>query len=182
MVHDVDDVAVWCSDEEPAHTPWLCSYRVYDLAAEFLSFFISTFDVIRVDGNDRVFGCGCITRHELDVRPRGGRGVAGHPSHVELLGTQPEVVGVEALRCLNVSHPKVGHNPYDVHAVLLPTTDVHDDPPNAAACRLVHSGHGCSPVAHDGNYRARPATHSIREISAPRVADSGGNHPTDGDP
>src|SRR5512132_2162528 len=60
MVHDVDDVAVWCSDEEPAHTPWLCSYRVYDLAAEFLSFFISTFDVIRVDGNDRVFGCGCI--------------------------------------------------------------------------------------------------------------------------
>lgn len=38
MVQDVDDVAVWCSDEEPAHTPWLCRYRVHDLIAEFLSF------------------------------------------------------------------------------------------------------------------------------------------------
>src|SRR6266496_3286996 len=86
MVHDVDDVAVWCPDEEPAHTPWLCSYRLHDLVAESLSFLISTFDVIRVDGNDRVFGCGCVTRHELDVRPGVGRGVARHPSHVELLG------------------------------------------------------------------------------------------------
>ena len=49
MVHDVNYVAVRCSDEEPAHTPWLCSYRVHDLVAEFLRFFIGTFDVIRVD-------------------------------------------------------------------------------------------------------------------------------------
>ena len=93
---------------------------MHDLVAEFLSFFIGTFDVIRGDGNDRVFGCGCIARYELDVRPGIGRGVAGHPSHVELLGTQPEVVGVEALRCLNVSHSKVGHNACGAHAVLLP--------------------------------------------------------------
>ena len=36
MVHDVDYVAVWCSDEEPADTPWLCRYRMHDLVAEFL--------------------------------------------------------------------------------------------------------------------------------------------------
>jgi hypothetical protein len=34
MVHDVDDVAVWCSDEEPAHAPWLCRDRVHDLVAD----------------------------------------------------------------------------------------------------------------------------------------------------
>ena len=56
-----------------------------------LSFDISTFDVIRHHGNDRVFGCGCIARDELYVRRGVGRGVAGHRSQVELLGTQPEV-------------------------------------------------------------------------------------------
>jgi hypothetical protein len=55
MANDVDYVAVWCADEESAHTPRLCRYRVHDLVAELLSFFISTFDVIGVDGNDRVF-------------------------------------------------------------------------------------------------------------------------------
>jgi hypothetical protein len=40
MVHDVDYVAVWCPDEEPAHTPLLCSYRVHDLVAEFLTLMI----------------------------------------------------------------------------------------------------------------------------------------------
>jgi hypothetical protein len=79
MVHDVEDVAVWCPDEEPAHTPWLRGERVHDLVAEFLSFFISTFDVIRVDGNDRVFGRGRVARDELDVRSGVGRGVAGPP-------------------------------------------------------------------------------------------------------
>ena len=56
MVHDVDDVAVWCPDEKPAHTPRLCNYRFHDLVAKFLSLFISSFDVVRADGNDRVFG------------------------------------------------------------------------------------------------------------------------------
>ena len=69
MAHDVDDVAVWGSDEEPAHTPGLCRCRMHDLVAEFLSLFIGTFDVIRVDGNDQVFGCDGIARYELDVRP-----------------------------------------------------------------------------------------------------------------
>jgi hypothetical protein len=69
MVHDVDDVAVWCPDEKPAHTPRLCSYRLRDLVAEFLSLFISSFDVVRVGGNDRVFGAGCVACYELNVRP-----------------------------------------------------------------------------------------------------------------
>src|SRR5947209_18084293 len=101
MVDDVDYIAVWCSDEEAAHAPWLCGYRVHNLVAELLSLFKSTFDVVRVDGNDRVLGRRCIARHELDVHPGVGRTVAGHPSHVELLGTQPEVVDVEAPGCLN---------------------------------------------------------------------------------
>ena len=33
---------------------------MHDLVAESLSIFMSIFDVIRGDGNDRVFGCGCI--------------------------------------------------------------------------------------------------------------------------
>src|SRR6266576_2359231 len=126
VIRDVDDVAVWCPDEEPAHAPWLCRYRFHDLVAKFLRFFIGSFDVRRVDGNDRVFGSGFVARYELDVRSGVGRGVAGHPSHVELLGTQPEVAGVEALRCLNVSHPEVGHNAYGAHAILLPATYVRD--------------------------------------------------------
>jgi hypothetical protein len=52
MAHNVDYIAVRRSDIKAAHTPWLCSDRVHDLVAEFLSFFISAFDIIRVDGND----------------------------------------------------------------------------------------------------------------------------------
>jgi hypothetical protein len=101
-------------------------------------------------------------------------GVAGDPSHVELLGTQPEVVGAEALRCVNVGHSKVGHYAYDAHAVLLSAADVHDDPLDAAACRLAHSGDGLSSVALDRNYRARHVTHSVarsqQSVSAVRLA------------
>jgi len=43
---------------KPAHTPRLCSYRFHDLAAEFLGLFMSSFDIVSVDGNDRVFGAG----------------------------------------------------------------------------------------------------------------------------
>ena len=66
MIHDVDDVAVRCPDEETPDAPWLCRYRFHNLVAEFLRFFIGTFDVGRVDGNDRVFGGGCVARDELD--------------------------------------------------------------------------------------------------------------------
>jgi hypothetical protein len=45
-----------------------------------------------------------------------------HPSHVELLGAEPEVAGVEALRCVNVGHPEIGHDAYGAHAILLPAT------------------------------------------------------------
>src|SRR3954454_16763994 len=120
MTHDVDDVAVGCSDEEPAHTPWLCGQRMHDLVAELLSFFVGTFDVVRKHGNDRIFRCACVPRYELDIRHAVGRGVAGHPSHVELLGAQPEVVGVEALGRVDVSHSKVCHDALGLHAVLLP--------------------------------------------------------------
>jgi len=52
---------------------------VHDLVAEFKSFFISTVDVVRLDGNDRILGFGRVTRHELEIGPGVGRGVAGHP-------------------------------------------------------------------------------------------------------
>lgn len=85
---EVQDVAVRRSDEEPAHTSWLRSQRMYDLAAAPLRFFIRTFDISRVDGSDRTFGCGGVERYELDYRAGVGRGVTGHSSHVALLTTE----------------------------------------------------------------------------------------------
>src|ERR1700704_2868976 len=148
MVHDVDYIAVGCSDEEPAHPPWLGGYRMHDLVAEFLSFCVGTFDVIRVNGNDRVFGCVGIAGDELDVRTAVGRGVAGHPSHVELLGAQPEVVGVEGLCRINVSHSKVRHDAFSAHAVLLPVPERG-------------SGHRSS-VCRARNSTTAPAKRSLR--------------------
>jgi len=87
MTYDVDDAAVWCADEEPAHAPWLCRDRVHDLIAEFSSFFVSTVDVVRLDGDHRVLACSRVTGYELDVGPRGGGREAGHPSHVEAFST-----------------------------------------------------------------------------------------------
>jgi hypothetical protein len=66
MVHDVDDVAVWCPDERPVHTHGSVFIGFPDLVAEFLSLFISRFDIVGVDGNNRVFGGGCVARHELE--------------------------------------------------------------------------------------------------------------------
>jgi hypothetical protein len=43
MARDVDYVAVWCPDEEPAHPPRLCRQRVHDLVTEPLSFFTVPF-------------------------------------------------------------------------------------------------------------------------------------------
>src|ERR1035438_6440044 len=147
MVHDVDDVTVWCPDEEPAHTPCLCGYRVHDLVAEFLGFFVSNFEVIRVAGDDRIFGCGCVARYELDVRLGVGRGVPGHPSHVELLGTEPEIAGVEALRSLNVSHSNVGHNACGAHGTSCRKRMCMMTARKVKRVRLARSGDGCSLVA-----------------------------------
>ena len=64
MVHDVENIAVWRSDEEPSHTPGLCRQRVDDLVTELLRLLIGAFDIVGVNGNDRVLGCGCVTRDE----------------------------------------------------------------------------------------------------------------------
>jgi len=53
MAYDVDDAAVWCADEEPAHAPRFCRDRVHDLVAESSSFFVSTVDVVRLDGKEK---------------------------------------------------------------------------------------------------------------------------------
>ena len=68
MAYDVDYITVRCQDEEPAH-PMALPLAVHNLVAESLGFFIGTFDVIGVDGNDRVFRCGRVARYELIVRP-----------------------------------------------------------------------------------------------------------------
>jgi len=49
MVHDVEYVAVWRSDEEPSHAPGLCRQRVDDLVAELLRLPIGAFDVVGVN-------------------------------------------------------------------------------------------------------------------------------------
>ena len=41
---------------------------MHDLIAEFLGFLIGTFDVVGVDGNDRVLGHAFVTRYELDAQ------------------------------------------------------------------------------------------------------------------
>jgi len=77
-----------------------------------------------------VFACGRVTRHKLDVGPRGGRGEASHPSHVELFcsgrGSRCRSFG-----CVDVRHSKVGHDADGVHAVLLVllSADLHDARP-----------------------------------------------------
>jgi hypothetical protein len=48
VVHDVDDVAVRCSDEESAYAPRLGRYRLHDLVSEILGFLVGTFDVVGV--------------------------------------------------------------------------------------------------------------------------------------
>ena len=53
MAYDVDDAAVWRADEEPAHAPRFCRDRVHDLVAESSSFFVSTVDVVRLDGKEK---------------------------------------------------------------------------------------------------------------------------------
>src|SRR6266704_5221384 len=163
VIHDVDDVAVGCPHEEPAHAPCLGSYRFHDLVAEFLRFLIGSFDVVGVDGNDRIFGRGCVARYQLDVRSGVGRGVAGHPSHVELLGTQPEVAGVEALRCLDVSHREVGHNAYDAHAILLPRISDLGNRPALAAGPLPVVSPGGGPGSRLGRGDVRISAGPARE-------------------
>jgi len=60
MVHDVDDIAVWCSHEEPAYAPRLGGQRVHDLVSQLLCFCIGGFNVVGENGDDRVLPCGCV--------------------------------------------------------------------------------------------------------------------------
>jgi len=57
----------------------------------------------------------------------------GHPFYVEFLDTEPEVVGVEASRCLNVSHAKIHPYACGARAVLLLAPGMYFVPLNAAA-------------------------------------------------
>src|SRR6202012_2998585 len=92
---------------------------MHDFVAEFLGFRAGAVDVVGADGNDRVFGGGRIACYELDDRPAIGGGKPGYPAHVELLVGQPEVVAVETLGRLDISHTKVGHDFGRSHALLL---------------------------------------------------------------
>jgi hypothetical protein len=83
---------------------------MHDFVAEFLGFRVRAVDVVGAHGNNRVFRGGRIPRYELDDRPAIGRGKPGHPAHVELLVGQPQVVAVETLGRLDISHTKVGEN------------------------------------------------------------------------
>lgn len=97
-------------------------------------FFVGCFNVVRMDGDHCVFGCGGVSSDELDVDPSVGRGVAGHPTHVEILGAQPKKIGVKALRRVNVSHPKVGRNTFSAYVIPLPSINSDDGLVSAVKC------------------------------------------------
>jgi hypothetical protein len=46
VVDNVDDVAVWCTDKEPAHPPRLGSQRMYDLEPTSLRLLIGRLNLI----------------------------------------------------------------------------------------------------------------------------------------
>src|SRR5271155_5045844 len=119
MVDDVDDIAVGSPDENPTQAPPFGGQWMDDLVAEFLCLRVCRVNVIGADRNHRVFRGSCITGHQLQPRPGVGRGVPGHPAHVELFVGQPEVVGVENLGRFDVRDSKVGKYLRGLHAALL---------------------------------------------------------------
>src|SRR3954453_13415247 len=147
VVHDVDHRSVRCPDEEAADAPRLGGPRVHDLVAEFLRLRVGSVDVVGEDGDERVLGRRGVARDELDVRAGVRGGVAGHPAHVELLGAQAEVAGVEALRRLDVGHREIGDDAGGAHAVLLPgqSSSSSSDVP-AGTCRAPPASSTTSPT------------------------------------
>ena len=119
MIDDVDDIAVGSPDEKPPQSPRFSGQWMDDVITELLCFRVRRVDVIGADRNHRVFSGSCITGHQLEPRLGVGRGVPGHPAHVELFVGQPEVVGVETLGRFDVRDSKVGKYLRGLHAALL---------------------------------------------------------------
>src|SRR5262249_7859508 len=103
------------TDQEPAHTPRFRGQRMHDLVSELLRFFVRGVDIIGVNRDHGVGGGPRIARDELDVRAAVWGGVPGYPAHVDPLGAQHEIVGVEALRGIDIGDPKVGRDAFSVH-------------------------------------------------------------------
>jgi len=96
MAYDVDDAAVWCADEEPAHAPRFCRDRAHDLVAESSSFFVSTVDVVvwtEITESSRAVASRVTSWTLAPVAGEVKR--ATHP--MSNSSAQAEVVGVEAL-------------------------------------------------------------------------------------
>src|SRR5690606_1632233 len=87
-----------------------------DLVAVGAGLFVGGVEVVDVDGERGVLGCGGVAGDQLDVCAGGGGGVAGDPAEVEFLGAQAEKVGVEALRGRDVGNRQVGGDTDDSHA------------------------------------------------------------------
>src|ERR1700722_6186629 len=119
MVDDVDDIAVGSPDEKTPQPPGFGGQWMDDVVAELLCLRVRRVDVIGADRNHRVFMGRCITGDQLEPGPGVGRGVPGHPAHVELFVGQPEVVGVETLGRFDVRDSKVGKYLRGLHAALL---------------------------------------------------------------
>src|SRR3954452_18340531 len=154
VVHDVDHRSVRCPDEETADAPRLGGQRVHDLVAEFPRLRVGSVDVVGEDGDERVLGRRGVARDELDVRAGVRGGVAGHPAHVELLGAQAEVAGVEALRRLDVGHREIGDDAGGAHAVLLPGQSSSSSSDVAAGtCRAPPASSTTSPTTQTAGGR-----------------------------
>jgi hypothetical protein len=105
--------------QEPAHAPRLLRQRAHDLEAHLLRLRPGGVDVVGGHRHHRVLRRGGVARDELDPARRSRAGEAGHPSQVELFGGEPEEVGVEGLRRVDVGHPEIGDDAVGAHVLPL---------------------------------------------------------------
>src|SRR4051794_24071975 len=108
VADDVDHVPVWVAHEEPAYSPRFVGQRMNDLVAASLRLRVGLIDVTPDVYRDHgVLRTRQVPRHELDARSPVRRPIAGHPSEVHLLHVQPEVIGIEAARGVDVADRQV---------------------------------------------------------------------------
>jgi hypothetical protein len=91
VVDDVDDIAIWRTDEKPAHSPRLRGQRVNDLEAALLSLRVCRLDLIAHMYRDhRVDRRRCISCNQLDDRAAVWRLKVDDPAEVESFNAETE--------------------------------------------------------------------------------------------
>ena len=99
VADNVDDIAVWRTDKEPAHPPRLRSQRMNDLEATSLRLLIGRLDLVtHMNRDHRVDRRRCITSNQLDDRAAVWRLKVDDPAEVESFNTYAEAPLLSASR------------------------------------------------------------------------------------